>query len=858
MPKQMLIDATHPEETRVVVLSDKRLDEFDYETVAKKQLKGNIYLAKVTRVEPSLQAAFVDYGGNRHGFLPFSEIHPDYYRIPIADREALLAEEAAISTAVVEEEAEETPAEAEEAAAERTDVEAGETEAEREEAPEPRGRGRGRRRRSSAARAKSETTSEDASGEVEEVEVETGIDTVGGDESDEDARKRARLLRRYKIQEVIKRRQVLLVQVTKEERGNKGAALTTYLSLAGRYCVLMPNTNKGGGISRKIASATDRRRLKGIISDLDIPEGMAVIVRTAGSQRSKAEIRRDYDYLLRLWNEIREGTLRSTAPALIYEEANLIKRAIRDLYSRDMKDILVEGEDGYKAAKDFMKSLMPSHARKVQLFKDDAVPLFQRFQVEKQLDTMHSMVVQLSSGGYVVINPTEALVAIDVNSGRATKERHIEETALRTNLEAASEIARQLRLRDLAGLIVIDFIDMEESRHNRDVERRLKEAMRSDRARIQLGRISPFGLLELSRQRLRPSLIESSTVTCTHCGGSGRIRSTESSALQVLRTLEEEGVRHAGGRLMVTVPTAIAFFVLNQKRQRLLEIEQRYGFQIEIEHSNTLIPPNFEIKRFADETTRETAVPEAAPAEETSAAAREGAKEDEPRRKRRRRGRRRDEEVPASAADAEDAAEEEEATEVAAVAEGDDEESQRPRRRRGKRGGRRRSRRRRELADAAESSGSETRPADDDEAEETPDDDEFQTEVAEESAGGGTAEAAMDDGEDSGKTRPRRQRSPRSGRSGRSANGRSNGSVSASASDSEPADEMLEAEESGDVLESEEPADSDGLPLAGQPMASASEATSEIPVPELSSTAADVSAADDRKPKRRGWWNRLI
>jgi ribonuclease E len=856
MPKQMLIDATHPEETRVVVLSDKRLDEFDYETVAKKQLKGNIYLAKVTRVEPSLQAAFVDYGGNRHGFLPFSEIHPDYYRIPIADREALLAEEAAISTAVVEEEAEEAPAE--ETAAERTDVEAGETEAEREEAPEPRGRGRGRRRRSSAARAKSETTSEDASGEVEEVEVETGIDTVGGDESDEDARKRARLLRRYKIQEVIKRRQVLLVQVTKEERGNKGAALTTYLSLAGRYCVLMPNTNKGGGISRKIASATDRRRLKGIISDLDIPEGMAVIVRTAGSQRSKAEIRRDYDYLLRLWNEIREGTLRSTAPALIYEEANLIKRAIRDLYSRDMKDILVEGEDGYKAAKDFMKSLMPSHARKVQLFKDDAVPLFQRFQVEKQLDTMHSVVVQLSSGGYVVINPTEALVAIDVNSGRATKERHIEETALRTNLEAASEIARQLRLRDLAGLIVIDFIDMEESRHNRDVERRLKEAMRSDRARIQLGRISPFGLLELSRQRLRPSLIESSTVTCTHCGGSGRIRSTESSALQVLRTLEEEGVRHAGGRLMVTVPTAIAFFVLNQKRQRLLEIEQRYGFQIEIEHSNTLIPPNFEIKRFADETTRETAVPEAAPAEETSAAAREGAKEDEPRRKRRRRGRRRDEEVPASAADAEDAAEEEEATEVAAVAEGDDEESQRPRRRRGKRGGRRRSRRRRELADAAESSGLETRPADADEAEETPDDDEFQTEVAEESAGGGTAEAPMDAGEDSGKTRPRRQRSPRSGRSGRSANGRSNGSVSASASDSEPADEMLEAEESGDVLESEEPADSDGLPLAAQPMASASEATSEIPVPELSSTAADVSAADDRKPKRRGWWNRLI
>ncbi|MGF1609508.1 MAG: ribonuclease E/G [Kiloniellales bacterium] len=867
MPKQMLIDATHPEETRVVVLSDKRLEEFDYETLAKKQLKGNIYLAKVTRVEPSLQAAFVDYGGNRHGFLPFSEIHPDYYRIPIADREALLAEEAAIGSAAVEEEAAAVDEDAEDAAdngdrpaAKDGDSEVSEAEPAKDEAGDaPKPRGRGRRRRSAAVRAKSKSTSEEPNGEVVEVEVETGVDTVGGDEADEDARKRARLLRRYKIQEVIKRRQVLLVQVTKEERGNKGAALTTYLSLAGRYCVLMPNTNKGGGISRKIASATDRRRLKGIISDLDIPEGMAVIVRTAGSQRSKAEIRRDYDYLLRLWNEIRESTLRSTAPALIYEEANLIKRAIRDLYSRDMKDILVEGEEGYKAAKDFMKSLMPSHARKVQIFKDDAVPLFQRYQVEKQLDTMHSMVVQLSSGGYVVINPTEALVAIDVNSGRATKERHIEETALRTNLEAASEIARQLRLRDLAGLIVIDFIDMEESRHNREVERRLKEAMRSDRARIQLGRISPFGLLELSRQRLRPSLLESSTVTCVHCGGSGRIRSTESSALQVLRTLEEEGVRRAGGRLMVTVPTAIAFFVLNQKRQRLLEIEQRYGFQIEVEHSDTLIPPNFEIKRFADETVREAAAPEAAAAEEAPAAAPGGAREEERKRRRRRRGRRRDEEAPV-AAEAEEAPEEEEAAEVAAAEESGEDEQQRPRRRRGKRGGRRRSRRRRELAETDEAAGTETSGAEasaaepvvaetgDERPEASPEapgeDDELQAEPADETT---------EDAGQASKPKPRRPRSSRSDRPRRSATGRSNGAISAAPPAEEPPDQ---AEMPAGPAES--PAEVEALPLAAQPLAAAPEAAAEISVPEITRSTADAASSEGDKPKRRGWWNRLI
>jgi ribonuclease E len=515
MVKRMLIDATHPEETRVVVMSGTRLDEFDYESKAKRQLKGNIYLAKVTRVEPSLQAAFVDYGGNRHGFLPFSEIHPDYYKIPIADREALLAEEEALS-ADDDGDSEDgngaasAPARSSKSSAQSIDGNGGD-----EDETQPGG-----------------TDGQAANGEgaAEDLDQEVPVDTVGGDEAEEDARRRARLMRHYKIQEVIKRRQVILVQVSKEERGTKGAALTTYLSLAGRYCVLMPNTARGGGISRKNVNAADRRRLKKVLSELEIPQGMAVIVRTAGSERTKAEIRRDYDYLLRLWSEIRDTTLNSTAPSLVHEEGNLIKRAIRDLYSRDMEDIQVEGEESHSLAKAFMRSLIPSHAKKVQLYDDSTVPLFNRHQVESQLDAMYSSTVRLKSGGYIVINPTEALVAIDVNSGKSTKERHIEETALKTNLEASEEVARQLRLRDLAGLIVIDYIDMEESRHNRDVERKLKDAMRHDRARIQLGRISPFGLLELSRQRLRPSLQESSSQVCGYCQGSGHVRSTDSTA----------------------------------------------------------------------------------------------------------------------------------------------------------------------------------------------------------------------------------------------------------------------------------------------------------------------------------------
>jgi len=673
MAKRMLIDANHPEETRVAVLSGNRLEDFDHESAFRNALKGNIYLAKVTRVEPSLQAAFVDYGGNRHGFLPFSEIHPDYYRIPIADREALIAEEASLKGPVVEDD-EDATAEVVPGSPEASEAGDGPAAAKADVEENP---------------AAEESDGAVPSGNGPEVEVKSqpvAVDTVGGDEIDDAARRRAQLMRRYKIQEVIKRRQVILVQVTKEERGNKGAALTTYLSLAGRYCVLMPNTGRGGGISRKIGSAKDRRRLKSVLEDLDIPEGVSVIVRTAGSERTKAEIRRDYEYLLRLWNDIRETTLASTAPALIHEEASLITRAIRDLYQNDMDEILVEGDAGYKSAKAFMKSLIPSHARKVKQFKDAEVPLFYRFQVEGQIDGMHSPTVQLKSGGYIVINMTEALVAIDVNSGKATRERNIEETAYRTNLEAADEVARQVRLRDLAGLIVIDFIDMEDSRHNRNVERRLKDAMRNDRARIQLGRISPFGLLELSRQRLRPSLFESSTVVCPHCNASGYVRTTESVALHVLRGLEEEGIRRGGGEVEVRVRSQAALYILNEMRTRLIEIEQRYGIHVGIRADDTLLEADYRLYRVSLSEVEE-------------------AESAERRRGRGRRRRRKDEEeVEEAAAPAEEEEVEEEAEEGDRLAA---EEQTRRRRRRGKRGGRRRRRDRDIEAAEAGETGSE-------------------------------------------------------------------------------------------------------------------------------------------------------
>ena len=565
MANKMLIDATHSEETRVVVVRGNRVEEFDFESASRKPLRGNIYLAKVTRVEPSLQAAFVDYGGNRHGFLAFNEIHPDYYQIPFADRQALIDAEA-------EDEAED------ERAAERAAAKAAKAEAQKAAAA-PEGD-----TVSSDIHADDDNGEDGGHGEVREVrEQEEIVESVGAEDALEEVpeRRPQRNRRTYKIQEVIKRRQVLLVQVVKEERGNKGAALTTYLSLAGRYSVLMPNTARGGGISRKITSAQDRKRLKKIASDLEVPEGMGVILRTAGASRTKVEVKRDFEYLLRLWENVRDLTLRSSAPALVYEEGSLIKRSIRDLYNKDIDEVLVGGDEGYREAKDFMRMLMPSHAKNVKAYKDPS-PLFTRFGVEAQLDAMFSPQVTLKSGGYIVINQTEALVSIDVNSGRSTREHNIEDTAVQTNLEAADEVARQLRLRDLAGLIVIDFIDMEENKNNRAVERRLKEALKSDRARIQVGRISHFGLMEMSRQRIRTGVVESSTQVCPHCFGTGVVRSTESVALHVLRTIEEALLKSAAHNLNVRTRTAVALYILNQKRRHLADIEARFGVQISI------------------------------------------------------------------------------------------------------------------------------------------------------------------------------------------------------------------------------------------------------------------------------------
>ncbi|HEY0628140.1 MAG TPA: Rne/Rng family ribonuclease [Sphingomicrobium sp.] len=554
MSMRMLIDARHPEETRVAVAKGSRIEEFDFESSEHKQLKGNIYLAKVTRVEPSLQAAFVDYGGNRHGFLAFSEIHPDYYQIPKADRDALLAEEAAHAA----EEERLRSAEYDDAEdAYDAGEDAGEPDGEQEHEGEAEG--------------------------DEAAEVGTGSARSPVDESaaEELRKKRQALRRRYKIQDVIQRRQVLLVQVVKEERGNKGAALTTYLSLAGRYCVLMPNTSHGGGISRKISNGADRKRLKSIIADLKLPSTMGLIVRTAGLQRTKVEIKRDFDYLARLWDEVRERTLSSSAPALIYRDSDLIKRAIRDLYHREIEEVVVEGDEGFKAARGFMKLLMPSHVRRVQQYADPT-PIFQRYGVEDQLTAMYQPVVQLKSGGYLVINPTEALVSIDINSGRSTREHNIEQTAYATNIEAAHEIARQLRLRDMAGLIVIDFIDMEQSSHVRKVEKAMKEALKNDRARIQVGRISGFGLMEMSRQRLRTGVLEASTKACPHCEGTGLMRTASSAGLSALRIIEDEAARGRGDRILLRAGSEAAIYVLNRKRGELAEIEERYGVTVEI------------------------------------------------------------------------------------------------------------------------------------------------------------------------------------------------------------------------------------------------------------------------------------
>ena len=589
MSMRMLIDARHPEETRVAVAKGNRIEEFDFESAEHKQLKGNIYLAKVTRVEPSLQAAFIDYGGNRHGFLAFSEIHPDYYQIPKADRDALLREEAEHAA---EEERLRAEAEDFEPLDEHHDDDGTD---DRPEEPE----------------------SDDENGDPDAdrpAEAGTGSNRSPVDESaaDELRKKRQALRRRYKIQDVIQRRQVLLVQVVKEERGNKGAALTTYLSLAGRYCVLMPNTSHGGGISRKISNGADRKRLKSIMTDLKLPSTMGLIVRTAGLSRTKTEIKRDFDYLARLWDEVRERTLGSSAPALIYRDSDLIKRAIRDLYHRDIDEVLVEGDEGYKAAKGFMKLLMPSHVRRVKQHVE-STPLFQRYGIEDQLNAMYQPLVQLKSGGYLVINPTEALVSIDINSGRSTREHNIEQTAFATNLEAAAEIARQLRLRDMAGLIVIDFIDMEQNSHVRKVEKAMKEALKSDRARIQVGRISSFGLMEMSRQRLRTGVLEASTKACPHCDGTGLMRTASSAGLSALRIIEDEAARGRGDRILLRAGREAAIYLLNKKRAELADIEARYGVSIEV-----AIDEAFEGARMSVESSgpRPVAQPRPAPVAE--------------------------------------------------------------------------------------------------------------------------------------------------------------------------------------------------------------------------------------------------
>ena len=702
MAKKMLIDATHAEETRVVVVDGTKVEEFDFESENKRQLAGNIYLAKVTRVEPSLQAAFIDYGGNRHGFLAFSEIHPDYYQIPVADREALLAEERAYAKAMAEEDEKPKPkrrrrsrsrSKAEEVksddAVETKEVESNgasgmdvvdlgedsvegsspmelvaETPVDTPESGEADEAAKDETPTGAPAddvKADDADTAADADGEdepLEATEKDDRIESVADDDAPEELRRvRKPRPRRYKIQEVVKVRQILLVQVVKEERGNKGAALTTYLSLAGRYCVLMPNTARGGGISRKITNAADRKKLKAIANEIEVPEGAGLIVRTAGAKRTKSEIKRDYEYLQRLWEEIRALTLKSIAPAKIYEEGNLIKRSIRDLYNREIDEVLVEGEEGYRVAKDFMKMIMPSHAKNVKLY-NESMPLFARYQVEGYLAGMFNPTVQLKSGGYIVIGITEALVAIDVNSGRSTKEGSIEDTALKTNLEASDEVARQLRLRDLAGLIVIDYIDMDERRNNNAVEKRLKDRLKNDRARIQVGRISGFGLMEMSRQRLRPGMIEATTQPCSHCHGTGLIRSDENLALSILRQLEEEGTRKRSREVLLKAPVGIANYLMNNKREHIAQIEARYGMSVRIEADPFLVSPDFSIEKFktASRVVKQVSAPvvsgsaaimddiddaEVVEEETPVEAVDEGEAEAQPKKRRRRRRRRR-------------------------------------------------------------------------------------------------------------------------------------------------------------------------------------------------------------------------
>ncbi|MFT7573159.1 MAG: ribonuclease E [Paracoccaceae bacterium] len=895
MSKRMLIDGAHSEEIRVVVTTGTRLDEYDIETTFKKQVKGNIYLAKVTRVEPSLQAAFVDFGGNRHGFLAFSEIHPDYYQIPVDDRQALIEEQEALEM---------------EARAAREHLEDIDGTSDEDLDDDTRGNVDRNDSADDAADDDTDDSDDDASADSdaddqngdEEASASEGNGEELGDESDpgpvaadpdveealevaeKSSSRRTRSMRRYKIQEVIKRRQILLVQVVKEERGNKGAALTTYISLAGRYCVLMPNSSRGGGISRKITLAKERRKLRDTLNSLDMPQGMGVIIRTAGLERNKAEIKRDFEYLIRAWDEVREKTLESSAPAMVYEEGDIIKRAIRDVYSKDIEEIQVEGTETYQTAKRFMRLMMPSHAKRVQQYRDDTIPLYQRFQIEQQLDAMHNPEVQLKSGGYIVINPTEALVAIDVNSGKSTKERNIEETALKTNIEAADEVGRQLRLRDLAGLIVIDFIDMEDSRNVRKVERRLREAMKTDRARLQIGRISNFGLLELSRQRLRPSLLETSSQICPHCRGTGTILSTESMAMRVLRAIEEEGIRMRTSEITVKVPTEVALYILNQKRSTLVDLEARYGFQVILEGDNSVIPPDIDIERVkgrpeptAGQPARgtadsaSTAEEDAADAADTAAAEAEDANvetaesatsddgEEKPKRGRRRRGRRRSqsddnktdeanadeakaddgsENTDTVAADADADAGTETAGEDAGDGESDGEEKPARRRRRGRRGGRRRNR----------SADGEANP----DAEATDTSGEAQADVPADDGSVPTAEAGSDEPQEA--TAPEaieiEIRETPEAEETQSAKAETDTDTDAAAAEAPEAAETNGEDTNGEAPKAESAAADDA---AGE----TAEGTAEESAPSGVADAAAADAASD-KPRRKGWWQKIV
>jgi len=900
MATRMLIDARHPEETRVAVLKGNRIEEFDFESAEHKQIKGNIYLAKVTRVEPSLQAAFVDFGGNRHGFLAFSEIHPDYYQIPAADREALLAEEAAAAEEEAalreQEEAEEDESEAGESGdfdesgdldgengveeidtSEKDDVatiEGGHVEedgepddgegtdndgvdgedasaedaAEGDDRNNRRGRGRrgrGRRQGQGQGRAKAR-------------------------KSDEARSRRLELRRRYKIQDVIHRRQVLLVQVVKEERGNKGAALTTYLSLAGRYCVLMPNSSHGGGISRKINSASDRKRLKQIVSELSLPKTMGCIIRTAGLSRTKTEIKRDFDYLARLWDEIREKTLSSTAPAMIHSDSDLVKRAIRDIYNREIEEVVVEGEDGYKAAKQFMKLLMPSHARRVKPYSDP-VPLFQRYGAEDQLSAMYDPVVQLKSGGYLVINPTEALVSIDINSGRSTKEHGIEQTALATNLEAAREIARQLRLRDMAGLVVIDFIDMEYGSNVRKVERAMKDALKNDRARIQVGRISGFGLMEMSRQRLRTGVLEATTRECPHCDGTGLVRTASSAGLSALRLIEDEAAKGRGTVISLYASTEAAIYLLNAKRADLAEIEMRYGVTVQV------IPEGEDEgakMRVTSSGPRPSATPQFDPIvddeeeddapEDEDAEGAENEDEGDPRKKRRRRrrggrGRKRRDQEDAEGEDEgdEDNAEDTADTEVveddsSSDQASDDEDKPRKRRRRG---GRRRRRRDDEEAD------SETG---DTEGGDAGDDGEAETEVAPatEDAAQATADTAGEKeeapAEAEAEEKPKKRRTRR-----KKAEPDAEAEPEAAVEPEVPAEAAEAVEEKPKPKRTRrkkvpEPApEAETEPVPELEAAPAEELAAEAVTSEAEAASVAAETEDDGPP-RRGWWQRTF